>query len=343
MSLKLLYVVSPSRLLRGTKGGAEVADRLFNEVKSLVQEWSRIDWKIITRVYVDGEGSRHKSRGLLKSPGNGTSFNLLRVSIRDSCYLTLTILGIGPQLAISWKVSRYFSPLTLVSERALRTSTTEAFEVFIDNIQCQHILYGCRIDLEPLRILEPYKSNVLASSCISLLGPVEVGSDLGYDNIDLIGAISYKDLPKTKFLPSHSGPSDTDRDPMVIQAPTEHQNDSTTEKSPAAAPVEGRDLPVYRFSDRKATQSKGTKQHYPEKKPYKVPQPSYVKDVCKGDILTLATKIWIANRSTVLLNINNERVDVDLGPVDSKADRNLLSRMKEGNLCHNYVLLGHCA
>ena len=192
-------------------------------------------------------------------------------------------------------------------------------------------------------VLERHRGNVLTAARISLIGAIEAGSDLGFDCVDLIGAISYQEWQKSTSHRSQSSSSDTALDLLSTQAPTEHPTNSRIEESPLTALDGHKDLNIYRFSDQKVAQNKDTKCYNPDKKLYKVPTPSDGKDVSEDSISTSATKTWVVNQSAVLLNINNERVDADLGPIDPEADRNLLSRMKRRKICHNYVLLGHCA
>ena len=176
-----------------------------------------------------------------------------------------------------------------------------------------------------------------------MLGPAKVGWGSGFNKVNLIGAISYEGLSKTKFLTSDSGSSDTALDRLSTAPPTEQQMNSATEKGTIAVPEDDENFPIYRFSDRKASPNNGTIGYLSGKRLRKVPMSSLVMDSPQRKFPSLVPKTWGPDPGVVLININNERVDADLGPVDLEAARKLASWTKGQKLCHNYILLGRCA
>ena len=51
---------------------------------------------------------------------------------------------------------------------------------------------------------------------------------------------------------------------------------------------------------------------------------------------------WNPNRGIVLLNVNDERIDADLGKPDQEAERNLKKRAEITRLCNDFHLRGVC-
>ncbi len=143
------------------------------------------------------------------------------------------------------------SPVIIVNAvyEILIARDTETFKLFIKNVQCQHIIYGCRHDQDSLSILLPYKQNVLDASRIFLLGPVQSGSQLTFDALNLIAALVFESPRVNVSSTSDDDASSTALDCWSNSSSIEHQT-PVTNRSFITRRSSDLNSPIYRFSDR---------------------------------------------------------------------------------------------
>lgn len=163
-----------------------------------------------------------------------------------------------------------------------------------------------------------------------------------FNALDLITALTSRGSPEIVSLASDEEFSSTAFDGLSMSSPVEHQT-PITEKSSTAMHGHNPSSPIYRFSDRRPRASNHDIGQDSSIAPNSFPDSSSQPDFLgNGDHAELATKTWGSKQRIVLLNVNNERVDADLGPVDAEAERNLFRRTNQQKLCNNYVILGKC-
>jgi hypothetical protein len=159
-----------------------------------------------------------------------------------------------------------------------------------------------------------------------LLGHVQPGLQSAFDAVDLIKALTSGNPPEVVPPASDDEFSSIAFDGLSISSPAQHQTPVTNRSS---ITIHGHDSssPIYRFSDNKAHHSNDVIGHGSSIAPNSFPGSSSQRDVPgDGDNAELATKTWGPKKRIVLRNVNNERVDADLGPVDGEAERNLFRR-----------------
>ena len=211
--------------------------------------------------------------------------------------------------------------------------------MFIHNIQCQHIIYGCRLEHDSLRVLEPYRANVVDASRISLLGASQAGLQSPFASVDLIAAMA-SGFPSNSF----SSASDEAFFGHFSTSPSTERQSPLTEGSSVTTLDDISAPPIYRFPGRQTRCKDHTDVDGSGLEPShfsSLPPSSNAMPIDHDP--ALATKTWGPKKKAVLLNVNNERVDADLGPVDPEAERNLYRLMSRQKLCNNYLLFGQCA
>ena len=227
--------------------------------------------------------------------------------------------------------------LVNIVEGSLIALNIETFRLFIKNIQCQHIIYGCRLDQHSLRFLQPYRENVLDSSRISILGRLHASLQSTSDALDLIAATNSGTSPTKRDGTSANFDQRSTSSPIKLQTPRTVRGNSETRLDSSASAI-------YRFSEKRARHNNNVSgHHFPIALDHIPNSPSGSNSYANEQNSALATKTWDLEQRTVLLNVNNERVDADLGPVNPQAEKNLSRRTVWQKLCNNYVLSGQCA
>lgn len=170
--------------------------------------------------------------------------------------------------------------------------------MFINNIQCQHIIYGCRLEYNSLRVLASYRANVLHASRISLLGASQAGLQSPFETIDLITAMA-SGIP----LNSLSERDDAFFGDFSTSSSIEHQS-PLTDRSSITTLDDISTASVYRFLDRQARRKDHTDGDDSGLEPRhfsSLPPPSNTMPISHDP--ALATKTWDPRQNTVLLNV----------------------------------------
>ena len=184
------------------------------------------------------------------------------------------------------------------------------------------------------------------ASRISLIGPIEPGLQPGFDAIMLIAQMVPRDVIDTNSSVSDEEYSDSALGSRVYGPPFQPQKPETppTDKSSVATHSYGPEPPIYRFSDREAHETDGENGHDSSPVPSSFLRwPPRSLATRNGTQAALATKTWSPSQRVILLNVNGERVDADLGPIDPEAQRKLFQKNNRKKLCNNYEILGKCS
>ncbi|KAL8662303.1 MAG: hypothetical protein Q9202_004832 [Teloschistes flavicans] len=143
---------------QGAVGGSEAAHRLLDNIKHHIQHYDgSTTWKILVRVYTNLEGLF-------------TKYTYIGFNEEASC-LRHFVAGFTQSQPFFDYVDAGFG-----KERADH-KIKEQFDLFIDNIQCKHILLGIAHDNGYVPTLDAFKNDATIASRISLLKPITKGRE----------------------------------------------------------------------------------------------------------------------------------------------------------------------
>ncbi|KAL9585535.1 MAG: hypothetical protein Q9212_001460 [Teloschistes hypoglaucus] len=164
---------------RGAVGGSEAANSLLDKIKHYVQHYDgSTSWKILVRVYTNLEG--------LLTKYSYIGFHEEASSLRPF------VAGFTQSQPLFDYVDAGYG-----KERADH-KIKEQFDLFIDNIQCKHILLGIAHDNGYVPTLDAFKNNPTIASRISLLKPITKGREyngLPFDIASFESIFRKEDLP----------------------------------------------------------------------------------------------------------------------------------------------------
>lgn len=192
------------------------------------------------------------------------------------------------------------------------------FHLFAQNTQCKHLIFGCCHDAAYVAVLEKYGCNPITASNITLLksyenSPYFEGLPFGFVEFPRIfRSTPYKRTDRLaegvdymQDVPQQPDVNHTTKEPKKTSAIDRAQRNESIAKWQATA---GPSWPVLAPAR---------------------PAPK-------------ATLDW-ATEDKVLLNINDERVDSDLGEIDHATSESMLERMERQHFCAFYHLQNSCA
>ena len=315
--LPLMLQVHEDLLLLGKEGGFEAANRLHKEVSSYLQQFSEAKgWEIMVHLYVDVGGllARSISNDIQLSDSCVRGFMLGFAQAQPLC--TIMDVGRGQDGSLP-KVEGMFDPQQSILSDKKYLSKAAMFHLFANNIQCKHLIFGCCHDSAYVPTLERYACNPIMASSITLLNSYEV-------------LTSFKDLPFDFVeFPSvfRSTPyKETDRLAEDIDYVQDLQQEIDFNRTPQQTEQRnGKEEPGVNEAIAKWQASAGTS--WPVLAPVRTPP--------KADLG------W-ATEKKVLLNINDERVDQELGEIDQETSESMLDRIEKRRFCHFYHLQDYC-
>ncbi|KAL8883519.1 MAG: hypothetical protein Q9215_008183 [Flavoplaca cf. flavocitrina] len=192
---------------QGATGGGEAANRLLNSIKrSFQQHEGAIHWKIIVRVYANIEG-------LLKKFAY-TGF------IEEERALRQFVAGFTQSQPLF-----DFVDAGQGKERADH-KIKEQLSLFVNNIQCKHIMLGVAHDNGYVPTLDPYKSNPGKVSQISLLKPLHLGREFYGLPFEVV---QFDSIFRTAELPN-------DRPPYKLQNRSAYASKQPPQPPPPISP-----------------------------------------------------------------------------------------------------------
>lgn len=183
------------------------------------------------------------------------------------------------------------------------------FHFFANNVQCKHLIFGCCHNSAYALTLEPYASNPISASNITLL--------MSYEHNTYFKSLPFTSVEFPRVF--RSAPfKETDR--LATDSDYAQELSQQSDAGRIAREVEKFNV--------NATKGDESFARWPAAIPARAqPRPS------SG---------W-ATEGNVLLNINDERVDPELGEVDYETSESMLNRMQVQGFCAFYHLRNYCA
>ena len=215
-----------------------------------------------------------------------------------------------------WKVC--VTPKSLSCSIETYLSKAAMFHLFANNIQCKHLIFGCCHDAAYVPTLERYTCNPIMASSITLLKSYEVLTffkGLPFDFVEfpsVFRSTPYKDTDRLA--------EDLDYVQDLQQQNDLNRTSQQTEKYSAKAET-GANEAIAKWQ---ASAGPSWPVLAPARPPGKAPSGWGMENI-------------------VLLNINNERVDQELGEIDYETSESMLDRIEERRFCLFYHLLGSSA
>lgn len=179
----------------------------------------------------------------------------------------------------------------------------EMFHLFANNVQCKHVIFGCCHNVAYAVALEPYVSNPIAASRITLLKSYEnkpYFEGLPFNSVEFPHVFRSKPYKGTDLFAG-----DDDYMPDSSKQSDSSERDEALARWQAAANAS-------------------------------IPLPARVRPQ------TEIQSGWTADYENILLNINDERVDHELEEVDYETSESMLDRMETQRFCVFYHLQNHC-
>ena len=295
----------------GKDGGAEAAQQLHtelrNHLKTLYPDANTSDWNIVVQVILNlqGLGTKLQACGIIANPNELISFG--RAFGLAQPLFSFIDVGNGKERA----------------DHKVR----ETLRLFLPIAQCKHIFFGPCHDNGYLPVLEPYRRDTNIASRLTLVEtlPAEAGfAELGLPRVRFPQIFRSQNLPGKPIAGYTAGTTSS-----FVPSPT-----MATVR--AAGPV----------------MNASTMPFVPHK-PNISPAPSgdsngssswatVGKAGSTGQAINIAAK-KAAPRRSMMLNVHDDRLDVDLPQTDPTAYYRFSERIKtKGKFCNNYHLSGQC-
>ena len=191
------------------------------------------------------------------------------------------------------------------------------FHLFANNVQCKHLIFGCCYNSAYAVALEPYASNPITASSITLLKSYE--SNTYFEGLPF-GLVEFPHVfQSAPFKATDRLTEDVD---YMQDLPQQPGSGSITieAKKTSADEVAGGDEALAKWQAA-ANAS--------------IPLRARVSPQIK------VHSGWATERN-ILLNINDERIDPELGDVDYETSESMLDRMEELRFCAFYHLQDYC-
>ena len=208
------------------------------------------------------------------------------------------------------------------------------FQLFANNIQCKHIIFGCCHDSAYVATLEPYAINPIDASSITLLKSYEDSAH--FEGLPFSSISFPRVFRSTPFKATDRLAEDIDYIQDFPQPPTSSSREVATEgqkvitkRQETSTEIEDPTTSKEIAEERQKVIAKWqetSRAAAPPSTPS--PQPR-------------SRSSW-NSKQTVLLNINDERLDPPLLPEDPSTASSMKANMKEKHYCHYHYLIGNC-
>lgn len=192
------------------------------------------------------------------------------------------------------------------------------FHLFANNVQCKHLIFGCCHNSAYAVTLEPYASNPIAASSVTLLKSYE--DNTYFEGLPFNSVRFPHIFRSTPFKETGRLAEDVDYRQVHPQIHASGGISRDLRKNSANKAAGGNEALGKGQAASNASIPLQTRKH--------------------GPINPRST--WGSNQ-TVLLNINDERVDPPLLEEDYDTSESMKDRMEVKRFCHFYHLLGTCA
>lgn len=303
-------------LQSGKRGGVEAADRLSTEVSNYLQQHGDAKyWEIMVHLYIDIGRllARCVSSDIPLSDDNVRDFMIGFTQAKP--LFTIVDVGHDPGDLLSRKVEGTSdSPVCSIANTYLGAGM---FHLFAHNVQCKHLIFGCCNNSAYAVALEPYASNPITASSITLLKSYESNTyfeGLPFDLVEFPHVFR-----STPFKVTDRLAEEVDYMQDLPQQPGSGNIMSEAKKSSADEVAEVNEaLAKWQAAANASIPLRA--RVYPQVK------------VHSGSAI----------ERNILLNIKDERVDPELGEVDYDTSESMLDRMEELRFCAFYHLQDCC-
>lgn len=187
------------------------------------------------------------------------------------------------------------------------------FHLFADNVQCRHLIFGCCHNSAYAVALEQYASNPITASSITLLKSYE--DDTYFENLPF-GSVEFPSVFRSKPFNA------TGRMGEDIEFMQDFPHPSAS-------------VQIARESAQGVTEKDGALARWQAASNAAIPLPT------RHPRPTDSTSSW-ASTQTVLLNINDDRVDPPLLDEDYDTAEDMKDRMEIKRFCHFFHLQNNC-
>ena len=313
----LMLQIHEDLLQLGKEGGLEAANRLHKEVSSYLQQFSEAKgWEIMVHLYVDVEGllARCVSNDIPLSESCVKGFMLGFAHAQP--LFTIMDVGRGQDRSLS-KVEGMcdFQQTILFDKKYL--SKAAMFHLFANNAQCKHLIFGCCHDAAYVPTLEKYTCNPIMASSITLLKSYEVLTffqGLPFEFVEFPTVFRSTPYKATDRL------AEGIDDVQDLQQQIDFNRIPQQTEQHNAKKEAGVNEAIAKWQATAGTS-------WPVLAPARPP--------------AKASSDW-TNEKKVLLNINDERVDQELGEIDHETSESMLDRIEERRFCLFYHLQDSC-
>ena len=220
------------------------------------------------------------------------------------------------------------------------------FQLFANNMQCKHLIFGCCHDSAYVATLEPYAANPIAASNITLLKSYEDSTH--FEGLPFNSVSFPRVFRSTPFKAIDRLAEDIDYMQDFPRPPTSSNNRTREIEDPTTS----KEVVVERqkvIAKRQETSNE-------------IEEPTTSKEVAAERQKVVAKWQETANASTplstpsrhprprsswnstqnVLLNINDQRLDQPLLPEDPSTSSSMKDGMEVKHYCHYHHLIGNC-
>ena len=313
------YLFHDDLLVSGKRGGVEAADRLLTEIKSHIHSFEDSkNWSIMVDYYADVKGL------LVKCAKLGIAIE--EEVVREFAYGFTQAQPLFDFLDIGR------------GKDTPHRKIHGLFHIFANNVHCKHIIFGGCHDSSYAPDLQPYISNPIDASRISLLSSYE--DDWYFSGLPFeVVTFSLVFVSKSSHSASQVGANDNGYHSRGISNDSKDpkQHDATTDHAPPTISNNSTDKAITADTAIAKWQiSAGRRASEPSRSNVRNSTP-----ISRHQLVNRHST-WGPNDKVVILNVNDERVDAYMGPIDLDVAESMLDRIEERKFCQYYHLNGKC-
>ena len=298
----------------GKDGGSDAAHQLHSDIKNDLRltypDANVDDWNVVVDVVLNMQGLANKllACGIVANPNDVFAF-ARAFGLAQPLFKFIDV-GAGKEHA----------------DHKIR----ETLRVFLPNAQCKHVYFGPCNDNGYVCVLERYKRDYASRLTLIETRPCEQGFvGLGFKRI------SFPRIFRTENLPAKPA-TITSPGPVLPPTPSSTRSSSIAQLSQMHASI----APFIPQSTSPAPSSDSATS-------LSTPSSTTWATVGRNGTNTKTFNIASAKKAPVrkhiLLNVHDERLDVELPRSDPGAEKRFVDRLKtKGKLCNNYHLNGTC-
>ena len=220
------------------------------------------------------------------------------------------------------------------------------FQLFANNVQCKHIIFGCCHDSAYVSTLEPYATNPIDASSITLLKSYE--DSIHFEGLPFSSISFPRVFRSTPFKATDRLAEDIDYMQDFPQPHTSSNNrtreieDPSTSKKVAA---EGQGVITKRQEPSNGIEDPITPMEVAEERQKVIAKwqetSKAAKPLSTPTLQPRPRSSW-HSKQNILLNINDERLDPPFLPEDPSTASSMKANMDVKHYCHYHYLIGNC-